>query len=256
MRSALRVLAVDPEERLVLVEQVVLGDHLERRARSPDRHRCRRASRTSGRAASASGGSNSPVRPPGWTGMSNVANCSTSAGYERARPHQDRDVAVGDAVVVVEVEDHVSRSSRPPRRWVSADQTRPTRPLSSTSRSGSICLSSRFGIVWANAFAASMISGRLRRFVEIENVCDVGVALGEAGRCCRRPTRATGRSPGRRRPPRTARRRRRSSSSISRSWAGLTSWYSSTIRCRSRRAPPRRRPDRRARATAWTICWP
>ena len=49
--------------------------------------------------------------------------------------------------------------------------------------------------------------------------------------CSGRPSRATGRSTGRRRRPRQA-DGRRGSSSISRSWAGLMSWYSSTIRWR------------------------
>ena len=120
----------------------------------------------------------------------------------------------------------VSSSSKP-------DGDRHRRSVGVT-RCGSISLASRPGIDWANALA-SFDDRRPRSSVgEQLELGDAGVAVGERDDVGDVATRATGRSPGRRRRPPRGRPcpLGLASSSISRSWAGLTSWYSSTIRWR------------------------
>ena len=174
-------------------------------ADTPHATRCRSARRYVLPSRIASGWSNRPVRPPGWTGMSKVANCSISRAIRRAAADEDRDVAVGNALLV-ELEDQIGDPAGLLELVVRGPDDRPrARRPSAGARSLPIVFSSRSGIDSRERVGdvddlrpAAAVGGDLEGG-------DRPVARPRRSRCCRRPIRATGRSPARRRRRRTAR---------------------------------------------------
>ena len=179
----------------------------------------------------ASGCSNSPVRPPGCTGMSNVGELLDQPWVRGATANEHRDVLVAKPRV-----DEVVDQARDPASLLEPRSS----PLHTTTSGSAPPPSARcVPIVFVDPvrdrlrepFATSMICGRLRRFVVISNVATDWIALGEIDDV--RDIRAA---------PLVDRllvvadhaqlHSRAGQQPISRSCAGLTSWYSSTIRWR------------------------